>query len=192
MLVFNEPVRPIAQHNFGRHSTPGLDQLMTTEIQKQPVTGALEGTFLGVDNSSWVSWATYYAGFVLAGSPQTTATVTRLGWEVALMLGAIAAFFVAILLIQRHMKFSLLANTYGTPNHLVTDGVFAYSRNPIYVAFFMPLASLAVLSPVAALAAFGFYIFGMNQFVIHREERVLEQGFGDQYRAYKTRTRRWL
>lgn len=165
---------------------------MTTGIKNQPATAALEGTFLGIDSSSWVSWASYYAGFVLAGSPETTATVTRLGWEVGVLLAAIAAFFVSILFIQRHMKFSLLANTYGTPNHLVTDGVFAYSRNPIYVAFFMPLASLAVLSPWAALAAIGLYIFGMNQLVIKREERVLEDGFGEQYRAYKTRTRRWL
>jgi len=165
---------------------------MTVEAQKQPPARELEGTFLGIDGSSWVAWASYYAGFVIAGSPQTNARILGLGWEVAILVGAIAAFFVAILFIQRHMKFSLLANTYGLPNHLVTDGVFAYSRNPIYVAFFLPLASLAVLSPLASLAAFGFYIFAMNQFVIRREERVLEEGFGDQYRAYKTRTRRWL
>ena len=165
---------------------------MTTEVRKHPEASDLEGTYLGIDSSSWVSWASYYAGFVLAGSPQTNARILHMGWEAAVLAGAIIAFFVSILLIQRHMKFSLLANTYGTPNHLVTDGVFAYSRNPIYVAFFMPLLSLAVLSPVASAVAFGFYIFGMNWFVIKREERVLEEGFGDEYRAYKMRTRRWL
>ena len=165
---------------------------MTPKIDQHSASPALDGTFLGIDSSSWVSWAAYYAGFVLAGSPQTTQTVTRMGWEVGVLVAAIAAFFVSILFIQRHMKFSLLANTYGSPNHLVTDGVFAYSRNPIYVAFFMPLLSLAVLSPIASLAAFGFYIFGMNQFVIHREERVLEENFGARYQAYKARTRRWL
>jgi protein-S-isoprenylcysteine O-methyltransferase Ste14 len=165
---------------------------MSSDVQKQTGTHALDGTFLGIDGSSWVSWASYYAGFVLAGSEQTNARILSLGWEVAVLMGAIAAFFVSILLIQRHMKFSLLANTYGTPNRLVTDGVFAYSRNPIYVAFFMPLLSLAVLSAAASACAFGFYIFGMNQFVIHREERVLEEGFGEDYRAYRARVRRWL
>jgi protein-S-isoprenylcysteine O-methyltransferase Ste14 len=165
---------------------------MTTEVQKQPESSELEGTFLGIDGSSWVAWSSYYFGFVLAGSPKNNARVMQLGWEVAVLVGAIIAFFGSILLIQRHMKFSLLANTYGTPNHLVTDGVFAYSRNPIYVAFFMPLLSLAVLSPIAAGIALVVYILGMNRWVIAREERVLEDGFGDEYRAYKTRTRRWL
>lgn len=131
-------------------------------------------------------------GFVLAAGRETSATLSRFGWQAAVLTGAIAAFFIAIIFIQRHMKFSILANTYGTPNHLVSDGVFAVSRNPIYVAFFMPLASLAVLSPAAALAALALYIAGMNHFVIAREERVLEENFGDEYRAYKSRVRRWL
>ncbi len=165
---------------------------MTIEAHNQTGARDLEGTFLGIDGSSWVSWASYYAGFLLAGSQQTNARILALGWEVAVLSGAIVAFFVSILIIQRHMRFSLLANTYGTPNRLVTAGIFSYSRNPIYVAYFMPLLSLAVLSPAASAAAFGFYIFGMNQFVIHREERMLENGFGDEYRAYKARVRRWL
>jgi protein-S-isoprenylcysteine O-methyltransferase Ste14 len=165
---------------------------MTTEVQPRNPSNKSDGTLLGIDLSSWVSWASYYAGFKIAVSQGSAETVTKMGWEVAVLAGAIAAFFVAITFIQRHMKFSLLANTYGTPNHLVTDGVFAYSRNPIYVAFFMPLLSLTVLSLWGALAACGFYIFGMNQIVIRREEHVLEDGFGDEYRAYKARVRRWL
>lgn len=165
---------------------------MTADVQQTAKPDALEGTFLGIDGSSWVSWSSYYVGFVLAGLLQPSDTFTLEIWQGAVLLAAIALFFGSILLIQRHMKFSLLANTYGTPNHLVTDGVFAYSRNPIYVAFFAPLASLAVISPVAAVVAFVVYIAAMNRFVIAREERVLEENFGDAYRAYKTRTRRWL
>ncbi len=165
---------------------------MTVDVHKPANAGKLEGMFLGIDGSSWVSWSSYYAGFVLAGLLQPTAKFVLLAWQTIVLAGAIALFFGSILLIQRHMKFSLLANTYGTPNHLVTGGVFAYSRNPIYVAFFMPLLSLSVLSPVAAGFALAVYIFGMNRWVIAREERVLEDGFGDEYRTYKARVRRWL
>ena len=141
---------------------------MATEANSRgPIkTAAEDGTLLGIDASSWVSWASYYTGFVLAFSPRTEAALAQLGWQAALLAGAIAAFFVAILFIQRHMKFSLLANTYGTPARLVTDGVFGYSRNPIYVAFFMPVLSLAALSPIAAAAALAIYILAMNRFVI--------------------------
>lgn len=160
------------------------------EVFPKPSAG--DGTLLGIDASSWVSWASYYTGFVLAFSPRTEAALAQLGWQAAVLTSAIAAFFVSILFIQRHMKFSLLANTYGTPARLVTNGVFGYSRNPIYVAFFMPILSLAALSPMAAAAALAIYILAMNRFVISREERVLEENFGDDYRAYKSRTRRWL
>ena len=165
---------------------------MAAEVETPVSPKSLDGTFLGIDSSSWVSWSAYYAGFSLCGEADKQRAFDHAGWQVAVLLGAIIAFFAAILFIQRHMKFSLLANTYGTPNHLVTDGVFAYSRNPIYVAFFMPILSLAAISPPASLAAFGLYILGMNLLVIQREERVLERGFGDEYRAYKARTRRWL
>ena len=165
---------------------------MTSDAQPQSQTGVSDGTLLGIDLSSWVSWASYYAGFKIAVSQGAAPTVMKMGWEVGVLAGAIVAFFVSITFIQRHMKFSLLANSYGTPHHLVTDGVFASSRNPIYVAFFMPLLSLAVLSQWGALAACGFYLFGMNQIVIRREERELEAGFGDEYKAYKARARRWL
>lgn len=164
---------------------------MTAEVAK-PARQKVDGTFLGIDSSSWVSWSAYYAGFTLSSAAGKQRAFDHVGWQVAVLFGAIVAFFAAILFIQRHMKFSLLANTYGQPSHLVTNGVFAYSRNPIYVAFFMPILSLAVLSPLASLAALGLYILGMNLLVIQREERVLESGFGDEYRAYKARTRRWL
>jgi len=76
---------------------------------------------------------------------------------------------------------------------LVTDGPFRYSRNPAYVA--LTLAYLAItlavdslwvlvlLLPVLAVMRWG---------VIAREERYLEAKFGDGYRDYKARVRRWL
>jgi protein-S-isoprenylcysteine O-methyltransferase Ste14 len=88
----------------------------------------------------------------------------------------------------------------GTPvetdrpsNVLVTDGVYGYSRNPMYAAFMLlyvgiALAAnsgitLALLVPVWAVMRWG---------VIAREERYLESRFGDAYRSYRARVRRWV
>jgi protein-S-isoprenylcysteine O-methyltransferase Ste14 len=78
-------------------------------------------------------------------------------------------------------------------DRLVTDGPFAWRRNPIYmghVLIFLGLAQLthnvwfAILAPVYALAVFWLAILP--------EERHLEERFGDDYRDYKERTRRWF
>ena len=50
------------------------------------------------------------------------------------------------------MRLSLLANSFGSPDALVTSGPFRVSRNPIYVAFLAPIASLALFSAAVALA----------------------------------------
>lgn len=76
---------------------------------------------------------------------------------------------------------------------IVTDGIYNYSRNPIYVALSLLYAGiglaadslwvLVLLAPVLLIVRFG---------VIAREERYLEEKFGDDYRRYKERVRRWV
>ena len=76
---------------------------------------------------------------------------------------------------------------------LVTTGVHGWSRNPIYLGMFLVYGGigLAVLSPwililvlpIATTIRYG---------VVAREEAYLERRFGDTYRDYKARVRRWL
>jgi len=76
---------------------------------------------------------------------------------------------------------------------LVTDGVFAYTRNPMYLGMVLVLAGAALLTNVAVawLVVVGFAVFIQQRFIRH-EERLMEETFGDEYRAYKARVRRWL
>jgi len=76
---------------------------------------------------------------------------------------------------------------------LVTYGVFAWVRNPLYVGNFLIWMGFTVISgvhwflPVAAL------LFALEYTLIVRyEEGVLESIFGSAYLAYKSRTPRWL
>jgi protein-S-isoprenylcysteine O-methyltransferase Ste14 len=76
---------------------------------------------------------------------------------------------------------------------LVDAGPFRFSRNPLYVGLTLMYAGLALLIPalwpllmlipVLAVLSWG---------VVRREERYLERKFGEGYRSYKARTRRWL
>ncbi len=77
--------------------------------------------------------------------------------------------------------------------HLVTSGVFARSRNPIYLGDLLILLALAL--------AFGnwlnflllpLFVVCIDRGQIAAEERALQRLFGDEYRAYCARVRRWL
>lgn len=145
-----------------------------------------------IDLSSWISWACYAAGFYIAATPAAADELRAGGPAAFLLVGAVVAFFATAAMIQQHMHLSLRASTFGHPVRLVTDGVFRYSRNPIYVAFLMPLASLACMSVLAAGAACIAYIAAMTLLVIMPEERVLAGEFGSAYADYVARVPRWF
>jgi protein-S-isoprenylcysteine O-methyltransferase Ste14 len=111
--------------------------------------------------------------------------------------GGLAAGIAAVLFAiwgERTMK---AAGTNVRPNlpalAIVSNGPFAFTRNPLYLAVLTLFAGigvgaasppfLAVLAPLYLVLHFG---------VVLREERYLEAKFGDTYRGYKTRVRRWI
>ena len=78
-------------------------------------------------------------------------------------------------------------------DHLVTTGPFTRFRNPIYLADVMILLGLAELTKnVWLVAAAALFALAVTWLAIIPEERHLEARFGDAYRAYKARSRRWL
>jgi protein-S-isoprenylcysteine O-methyltransferase Ste14 len=76
---------------------------------------------------------------------------------------------------------------------LVATGVHGLSRNPIYVGMFLLYTgiSLAARSPWVLILVLPIAVI-MRYAVVAREEAYLERRFGDAYRDYKVRVRRWL
>lgn len=76
---------------------------------------------------------------------------------------------------------------------VVTDGPFRFTRNPLYIAttglylgftlLVDTLWPLVLLVPLLVVVEWG---------IIRREERYLEAKFGDAYRGYRSRVRRWI
>ena len=76
---------------------------------------------------------------------------------------------------------------------LVTSGPYRITRNPMYVGMAFLYAGLALaLGVIWALAALPLVLLAVDRLVIAREERYMEAKFGDQYREYTRRVRRWL
>ena len=88
----------------------------------------------------------------------------------------------------------------GTPvspwrasRHLVVSGPHPFSRNPDYLGQALVVWGLALLLDSAwilltALPALILVRYG----VIAREEQYLDSRFGEEYRRYRSRVRRWL
>ena len=76
---------------------------------------------------------------------------------------------------------------------LVDTGLFAMSRNPIYLGFTLTYGGFAVaMDSAIALGLLLPLLIVIDRFVIAREEAYLERQFGETYRQYKQKVRRWL
>ena len=79
------------------------------------------------------------------------------------------------------------------PEYLVLAGPYRFSRNPLYLGVLFALVGLVIVwsSIVIAFLTILVYIIFRNRF-IKREEFILEEEFGDDYRDFKKRVRRWF
>lgn len=84
-------------------------------------------------------------------------------------------------------------NPFRAASTLVVHGPFRYSRNPIYVGDWLVYAGVMLLMHTAWPLAFAPLVWGILRYgVLRHEEAHLEAVFGDDYRAYKRRVRRWI
>jgi protein-S-isoprenylcysteine O-methyltransferase Ste14 len=82
---------------------------------------------------------------------------------------------------------------YKPTTAIVVDGSYRFSRNPLYLAltfFYIGLAVIVdILWPILLLPL---VLLAIHHGVIAREERYLEQKFGEAYLQYKAKVRRWF
>jgi protein-S-isoprenylcysteine O-methyltransferase Ste14 len=111
-----------------------------------------------------------------------------LGW--AMILTAITVDLWALATFRRHRTTVM---PHQGASALITDGPFAWSRNPLYLSHTLLTAGIGVaahtlwpilFAPLALLAA--------RRLAVAREEAHLEAKFGDAWRAYAARVPRWL
>ena len=88
----------------------------------------------------------------------------------------------------------------GTPvdptagaKRLATDGIYAVTRNPMYLGAVIAFIGLGIARGSSWLLILtSFMPLALQRLAIVREEAHLESRFGDDYRRYKSRVRRWL
>ena len=76
---------------------------------------------------------------------------------------------------------------------IVRDGPYRWTRNPMYLSMTLLYLGLALIAnTLLPLLLLPIVLALLVRFVIRREERYLESGFGDEYNAYRRDVRRWL
>ena len=154
------------------------------------------------DASSNFIWppTIYGAAFALAMAaaflwPAPLAPTGVWRWT-ALMIGATVAVGGVAIALAAEFRFKR-AGTAVLPTRpttaFVSDGIYAYTRNPMYLGISLSLAGCAgVANSWWFLLALPFAMYAVTKLAIEREERYLEAKFGAVYLASKARVRRWL
>ena len=76
---------------------------------------------------------------------------------------------------------------------VVAAGPYRYTRNPMYLGMALGYGGVALLlNNVWSLLALPAVLFAIDRLVIQREERYLARKFGQPYRDYCSRVRRWI
>lgn len=114
-------------------------------------------------------------------------------WWAALPVCVGAGVALAGVLAFRRAATTVNPTTPQASSSVVTGGIYAFSRNPMYVGFALVLLGWALwLGNGAALVLVPAFVLYMNRFQIAPEERMLTDKFGASYTQYVQQVRRWL
>jgi protein-S-isoprenylcysteine O-methyltransferase Ste14 len=133
----------------------------------------------------------WLAAFVQAVGLNVRIIVVPPGFEAA-AAGLFAGGFAVLWLAYRHLGD---ANTRGLPKagtRLRTGGVYAYSRNPLYLGLYLMTAGAVIYSGCALVLVIGIAAVTAHHSIVLAEEKFLLERFGRAYEEYKAHTRRYI
>jgi protein-S-isoprenylcysteine O-methyltransferase Ste14 len=137
--------------------------------------------------SAGMMWVIAYYSFQINPPPMLANSIAGFFLVIGLLLdtGGLIAF------IRKKTKINPLK--IETASSLVTRGIYRITRNPMYLGMAFLLTGFGVwLSTPLAFVGVAFFVGYITRFQIIPEERALNGLFGEEYRQYCQRVRRWL
>ena len=106
---------------------------------------------------------------------------------------AVASVLLAIWAVSTFGRIGTTANPAGGTTALVSEGPYRLSRNPMYIGLALLTTGAALFfDSLWPLLFLPFVVLVVRRYVVLPEERYLEAKFGQPYRDYKARVRRWI
>lgn len=82
---------------------------------------------------------------------------------------------------------------FSTPKVLIQQGIYHFSRNPIYLALVISQIGIGlILNSIWLLISSALLMILLDRYIIAKEEKSLMNHFPEQYKDYKNKTRRWI
>ncbi len=138
----------------------------------------------------------YVGGFVLGYLLDRAVPLTLTSWPLGEPLGwALVAVGVALMgsAVMTFRRAGTSLNPAKPTTRVVVHGPYRFTRNPMYVGWVIVyLGCVLLTNTVWPLVSLPVVLVLISRAVIAKEERYLAAKFGDAYRAYKARVRRWL
>ncbi|MGF6148850.1 Putative protein-S-isoprenylcysteine methyltransferase [Kingella potus] len=104
----------------------------------------------------------------------------------------LAVIGAGVLAFRRH-RTTVNPHTPDKSRLIVADGIYRFSRNPMYLGMALILAAWALwLSQAAVWLGVAVFVMLITRLQIRPEEQILSEHFGEAYRQYCRQTRRWL
>lgn len=120
--------------------------------------------------------------------------ISTVHWISAIIAGSLILIGIAVFAagVRSFSRAATPLPTNQPARALVTTGIYRWTRNPIYLGFFLVYGGIgiAVRSPWILILTLPLAIT-IRYGVVAREEAYLERRFGDTYRDYRARVRRW-
>ncbi len=114
-------------------------------------------------------------------------------WRFIAVIVMLAGLLTTILAARLFHRLETPVRPFEQPQLLVTQGLFAYSRNPMYLGMVIFLIGYAViLGSLTPWLVIPVFVWVIQERFIKLEEAGLEQEYGDAYRRYQQRVRRWI
>jgi protein-S-isoprenylcysteine O-methyltransferase Ste14 len=116
------------------------------------------------------------------------------GWEqviglIVVVIGVGVSSFAAAIFQGRETT----RNPYGEPTAFIAQSPYNWTRNPMYLGLASALFGLAIFfGSITMLLAPAVFFAVIDRIVIPREEETMERLFGQDYRNYTNRVRRWI
>jgi protein-S-isoprenylcysteine O-methyltransferase Ste14 len=174
-------------------------------MQREPIASGGTQSRLPEDSTFVLAraatYATLFIGLLLVFVPgrilerSGIGAPTRLG--LAQFVGMAVGAAGAALALSCIVTFATLGKgtpaPFDPPRKLVVQGPYRYVRNPMYIGAILALCGAAIAyRSVPLLSYAGLFLIASHGFVVWYEEPALARLFGDEYRAYRARVRRWL
>ena len=116
--------------------------------------------------------------------------------KVSLVIGAlfcISSLPFIILALKEFYKAKILFDTRRASTTLINTSIYKITRNPVYLSFVLFYIGLSFLiNSIWMLVMMVPSIYFIQIFSIKREEKLLEAKYGEEFRIYKARVRRWI